>query len=121
MIIRGYHVGTVLDKELGKIYMRSTFQWLKKQGIEVGVPGCHIVRKIEERREIHVTRWRERKQWSKPLLVLGCNIGAMLDEESCKQDLHGPSDAQWSDVNPSPGLLATSPYSTRPDPDDLTI
>jgi hypothetical protein len=55
MLIRGYHVSTVLDKELGKIYIRSTFRWLKTQGIEVGVPGCHIVSKIEERREIHVT------------------------------------------------------------------
>ena len=56
----------------------------QRQGIEVGVPGCHIVRKIEERREIHVTRLRKRMQWSKPLLALGCNIGAMLDQESCK-------------------------------------
>jgi hypothetical protein len=56
MLILGCHVGTVLDKELGKIYTRSTFRWLKTQGIEVGVPACHIVSKTEERGEIHITR-----------------------------------------------------------------
>jgi hypothetical protein len=56
MLTWGCHVGTVLDKELGKMYMSSTFRWLKTQGIRVGVPGCQIVSKIEERRKIHVTR-----------------------------------------------------------------